>query len=103
MSDEFIPERIDRRDDGLLVQWSSTRPVLIPARRLRLGCQCASCRDEMTGIPILNPASVSDTIAPLAVHLVGSYAVRIDWSDGHGAGIYTYDWLRKLADTSASD
>ena len=29
----------------------------------------------------------------VAVHLVGAYAVRIDWSDGHGAGIYTYEFL----------
>jgi DUF971 family protein len=27
---------------------------------------------------------------------VGNYAIRFDFSDGHGTGLYTYDYLRKL-------
>ena len=27
---------------------------------------------------------------------IGNYAVRFDFSDGHGTGLYTYDYLRKL-------
>jgi ATP-binding protein involved in chromosome partitioning len=98
MSDEFIPERIDRLDDGLLMQWAGSEPRLLPARVLRLGCQCAGCKDEMTGLPILDPASVPADITPMSVHLVGSYAIRIDWSDGHGSGIYPYEWLHDMAE-----
>jgi DUF971 family protein len=29
--------------------------------------------------------------------LVGNYAVRFEFSDGHRTGLYTYDYLRKLA------
>lgn len=28
---------------------------------------------------------------------VGNYAIRFDFSDGHRTGLYTYDYLRKLA------
>ena len=28
---------------------------------------------------------------------VGNYALRFTFSDGHGSGLYTYDYLRKLA------
>ena len=31
---------------------------------------------------------------------VGRYGVRIRWSDGHDAGIYTFDMLRELANES---
>ena len=29
--------------------------------------------------------------------IVGNYAVRFDFSDGHNTGIYSYDYLRDLA------
>jgi DUF971 family protein len=29
--------------------------------------------------------------------IVGNYAVRFEFSDGHGSGLYAYDYLRKLA------
>ncbi len=32
----------------------------------------------------------------LHVEEVGSYAIRIDWSDGHGTGIYSFDHLRRI-------
>jgi DUF971 family protein len=28
---------------------------------------------------------------------VGNYALRFTFSDGHGSGLYTFDYLRKLA------
>jgi DUF971 family protein len=34
----------------------------------------------------------------LAVQPVGSYAVRLDFSDGHTTGIFTWSYLRGLAD-----
>jgi DUF971 family protein len=32
----------------------------------------------------------------LGVEPVGNYAIRIDWSDGHNTGIYSYDHLRHI-------
>ncbi len=29
---------------------------------------------------------------------IGNYAIRFDFSDGHGTGLYTYDYLRRLGD-----
>ena len=31
---------------------------------------------------------------------VGNYALRFDFSDGHRTGLYSYDYLRKLAATT---
>jgi DUF971 family protein len=50
----------------------------------------------MTGRSLLIPAAVPPDIRPLAVSLVGGYAIRIDWSDGHNTGLYTYDHLLAL-------
>lgn len=32
---------------------------------------------------------------------VGNYALRFDFSDGHNSGLYSFDYLRQLADMSA--
>lgn len=29
-------------------------------------------------------------------HLVGNYAIRFEFSDGHNSGLYSYDYLRGL-------
>ena len=39
-------------------------------------------------------------ISPVQVtawEIVGNYAVRFEFSDGHRTGLYTFDYLRKLA------
>jgi DUF971 family protein len=36
------------------------------------------------------------TLKMLSVEPVGSYAIRIHWSDGHNTGIYSYEHLRKI-------
>jgi DUF971 family protein len=92
-----VPYAITRRDDGLLVEWTvGAGEVFYPARELRLACPCAMCIDEMTGRPLLQPDSVPQDIRPLSIALVGTYGLRIAWSDGHGTGIYTFDHLRRM-------
>lgn len=89
-----MPIAITRRDDGLLVQWDAADPgQWLPARELRLACPCAQCVEEMTGRPLLDPATIPSSVRPDAVALVGTYAIRVHWSDGHATGLYTFDWL----------
>jgi ATP-binding protein involved in chromosome partitioning len=93
--DKRVPTAIRRRPDGLEFDWGGAGEVtLLPARELRLACPCAACVEEMSGRPILDPASVPQDIRVEALELVGAYGLRIRWSDGHGTGIYTFDSLR---------
>lgn len=50
----------------------------------------------MSGRPLLEPDTVPGDVRPLAITLVGAYAIRVAWSDGHDTGIYTYEWLRSV-------
>jgi len=89
------PYAINRRDDGLLIEWDQAGHAgLFPARALRLACPCAECVEEMTGRPLLDPGRISPDVRPLSLALVGAYGLRISWSDGHGTGIYTFERLR---------
>jgi DUF971 family protein len=41
------------------------------------------------------------TLKMLSIEPVGSYAIRIDWSDGHSTGIYSFDHFRKICPCAA--
>jgi ATP-binding protein involved in chromosome partitioning len=89
-----IPHAINRRDEGILIEWDQQgHEGFYPARALRQACPCAACVEEMSGRPLLDPASVPPGIRPLSLTLVGAYGLRVDWSDGHTTGIYTFDRL----------
>ena len=89
-----IPHAINRRDDGILIEWDTAgHEAWLPDRTLRLACPCAACVDEMSGRPLLNPAAVPGDVRPVSLALVGAYGLRIQWSDGHGTGIYTFERL----------
>ncbi len=91
----MMPFAINRSDAGLLIEWDQAgHQGFFPARNLRLACPCAACVEEMTGRPMLDPAMVPDNVQPVSLALVGAYGLRVAWSDGHGTGIYTFDWLR---------
>ena len=91
-----IPHAINRQDDGLRIEWDQNgHDGFFPARDLRLACPCAGCVEEMSGRPLLNASTVPADIRPLSLALVGAYGLKIQWSDGHSTGIYTFDRLLK--------
>ena len=93
MSPIPIPVEINRDDHQIVLKWSADHETAFPARDLRLACPCAQCRDEMTGRTLLNSTSVPEDVRPLSIQLVGAYGFLVQWSDGHGTGIYTYESL----------
>jgi ATP-binding protein involved in chromosome partitioning len=97
-----IPHAINRRDDGLLIEWDERGHLgFFPARSLRLACPCAGCVEEISGRPLLDPARVAPDIRPVSVQLVGAYGLRINWSDGHETGIYTFEQLLRSCPCSS--
>ncbi|WP_242395137.1 DUF971 domain-containing protein [Anaeromyxobacter oryzisoli] len=92
------PEAIDVTDQhALRVRWPGGLEVTIPAAVLRDHCPCAGCVEEGTGRKLLDPATIPPDIRPLELQPVGSYAIRIQWSDGHGTGLYTWKTLRDVS------
>lgn len=61
---------------------------------------CARCVDEVTGERIVDVEGLDADVAILEMQLVGNYAVKIRWSDGHDTGLYTWAHLRSLCDAA---
>jgi ATP-binding protein involved in chromosome partitioning len=87
----------------LSLLWEDGRQDDFDVRDLRLACQCAICVEEMSGNPLLDPATVRPDVAPLTVTSVGSYGITVKWSDGHRTGIYPFASLRSHADRRAAE
>jgi ATP-binding protein involved in chromosome partitioning len=85
-----------RRVEGreVHVTWADGHRSVYGNKQLREACPCAGCVDELTGKRTLDPRSVRADIRADDIGLVGRYAVRFGWSDGHGTGIYTFQRLR---------
>lgn len=97
-----LPYAVTREDAGVRIEWvAGTHEGFYPARALRLACPCAACVEEMTGRPVLRPETVPEAVRPLRLALVGAYGLRIEWSDGHGTGIFTFERLLSLCPCSA--
>jgi len=84
----------------LEVTWRDGRVDLHSYHDLRCECQCAGCIHEITHERLLDPADVPADISISEMSLVGAYAVKIVWSDGHDTGLYTFELLRRLGDAA---
>ena len=69
---------------------------------LRARCPCAACRQRPTHtLPLVNERR--DELYPVQIGVVGRYALSLQWSDGHDAGIYSYQTLRALCPCAQCD
>ena len=83
------------------ITWEDGHASAYPARYLRERCPCAGCRDEWTGRPLLDPATVPSDLGLKDARLVGNYAVQFVYTDGHTTGIYTFELLRRACPCSS--
>jgi DUF971 family protein len=108
------PEHIDiDRSKGLTIRWADGSSSFYPVthlRRLSPSADMRELRAQMKKNPLtVLPSRPASTAAPLTIttaELAGNYALKIVFSDGHSAGIYTWDYLRQIApdaDPSAAD
>ena len=87
--------------DELAIKWEDGTEHFIGLEKLRRACPCAGCigeRDIMGQLYKGPEKPLSTRSFQLArLELVGGYAVKPVWADGHESGIFSFDYLRKLA------
>ncbi len=100
------PEHIAiSKSRGIDIDWKDGHKTSLGVVYLRDHCPCAGCtgshgttpRPKTTEAQNANPFQMfQPAIKMLGVEPVGNYAIRIEWSDGHSTGIYSFDHLRKI-------
>ena len=106
MTPATTPTRLNlKKDEKLEITWQDGLSSTYSISYLRTMCPCAVCREvreqdklkkKKPLLPIL-PGNFSAPLAAVSAELVGNYALRIDWSDDHGSGIYSFDYLRSIS------
>lgn len=86
----------------LRIEWADGQISSIDPFSLRVNCGCASCVDENTGKPLLDPARVSNEIRMTGVQGVGRYALTASFTDGHATGIYPFKKLKTMKNVAPS-
>jgi DUF971 family protein len=99
MSEQSLPPQSLERlpnERALRITWADGMQASLPYLQLRAQCMCARCVDEITGERIVDIEGLDPAVAIDQMELVGNYAVKIRWSDGHDTGLYTWPHLRQL-------
>lgn len=79
------------------IEWQDGATTRHRLDALRAACPCALCKGHNPAESLnLTPEDFPD-VELLDVEVVGRYAFRFTWSDGHDKGIYEFEKLRKLA------
>ncbi|MET2832878.1 gamma-butyrobetaine hydroxylase-like domain-containing protein [Mesorhizobium shangrilense] len=89
--------RINAERRSLAITWDDGSLSLLPASRLRALSRAAQhIRSSIDG-----REHPFHDVTVTGAKAVGSYAVRLVFSDGHDRGIYPWRYLREIADTQA--
>lgn len=99
---EHTPAHLElARDRGLTVHWPDGRESFYPIaylRRMSPSAEARTIREELARNPLTVLPNTVDAARLTATdaELVGNYAVRIRFSDGHDTGLYSWSYLRSI-------
>ncbi len=104
------PEHIAvSKSKGIEIDWKDGLHSNFGLPFLRDNCPCALCtgahgtEPQKTSYQTPSPFQMfKPAIKMLSCEAVGNYALQINWNDGHSSGIYSFEYLRKLATEGGS-
>jgi DUF971 family protein len=98
------PLDIQQIGHDLAIRWEDGSESFIGLEQLRRACPCAGCKGEMDvmGNVYKGPER---PLGPEAFRMsklqwVGGYAIQPVWADGHSTGLYSFDYLRRVAESA---
>jgi DUF971 family protein len=101
MKDPMRPTDLQVIGEELAVKWDDGSESYFALEWLRRRCPCAGCQGETDVMGNLHrgPPRVLGATSFQLVRLmpVGGYAVQPVWGDGHNTGLFTFEYLRRLA------
>ena len=100
------PIDIQAIGNQLAIKWEDRTESFIGLEALRRACPCAGCkgeRDIMGNLYKGPDQPLTEAAFQLrALNMIGTYAVQPIWADGHNTGLYTFDYLKSVAEAQSS-
>ncbi|MCG8554737.1 MAG: DUF971 domain-containing protein [Proteobacteria bacterium] len=93
-----VEVRAPRGAQQVDIRWASGDTTTYSFELLRGYCPCASCQGHQGPITFVG----GDSSELLEIEEIGNYALRLVWPDC-GSGLYTYRFLRQLAEPHTGD
>jgi len=98
----------NRNTNELTIKWNDEHVSEYSFSLLRHACPCAECRGGHANMrsdpdPLVFSMPNEDSLRTQLrkIEAVGSYAMTIEWEDGHHYGIYNWHYLRALCPCSS--
>jgi len=98
---------VSKDPPGIVISWGDGMQQTLSFQWLRQKCPCAACQGERLPFDLKpHQLPVVKNLAPGAdvakdMFKIGTYAIGFVWGDGHDTGIYTFDYLRELAEVQS--
>jgi DUF971 family protein len=93
----------NRTAGEVTITWDDDHKSIYSFSLIRHACPCAECRgghEHMSSSPPPEVFNLPDEDTPATrmkkLEAVGTYAVMVEWEDGHHYGIYNWHYLRAL-------
>lgn len=84
-----------RKRNAVIVTWESGVESTFGVPYLRGWCPCAACQGHGNTTTF---SAEYDSVTVESLHEIGAYALGIRFSDGHDAGIFTWEWLHSISE-----
>ncbi len=96
----LAPANIQQIGRELAVRWNDGVETYFELEFLRRACPCAVCGGEpdvMGNVSRPHVTYTDESFGLAGFQIVGGYAVQMRWRDGHGTGLYSFQYLRRLS------
>ena len=101
------PLDIQQIGQELAVKWEDGSEDFIPLEKLRRHCPCAGCKGEMDVMGHVHKGPerqlTPNSFKLRGISRVGGYGIQPAWVDGHATGIYSFDYLKRVAAEKTSE
>ena len=96
------PINVEPIGEELAIKWDDGSESFVRLESLRRHCPCAGCKGEVDVMGNLYKGP-EQVLKPSAFQLlrvvnVGSYAIQPIWGDGHATGIFSFEFLKRVAE-----
>lgn len=100
----IAPTDIQLIGNEVAIKWADGVESFLACAQLRAASPSAAAKGEPDIFGRIHGGEGPRDFSGVTVtgwQVIGNYAVRFDFSDGHNSGLYSYELLRQLGDAAA--